>query len=54
MNDSTNNATTIVFQHGFGVFGEGADLFEALEDAAQWADELPTYDEIEMYERSGR
>ena len=43
---------TVIFQHGYEVMGEGEDLFEAYEDAGRWADELPAYEDIEMFEAS--
>lgn len=41
---------TVIFQHGYEVIGEGEDLFTAHEDAQQWADDLPAYGDIEMFE----
>ena len=41
---------TVIFQHAHGIIGEGRDLFEAYEDAQAWADEIPVFGGIEMFE----
>lgn len=40
----------VIFQHGYSIIGEGAELFLALEDALGWSDELPKYEDLECFD----